>query len=294
MLASSRVSASRALLLARRGLGQVLDREVVARRRRRCRGDRAAAPRSVSPTAAVTSSDVTSTRIVPGMNFCRLALDLRQVRRDRHEHDVVVVVAARATAPWPRRRPPPGTGRWRCARSGRSGSVLAPNRLLGDGLRPARRPWRPRRRLSCVQQRAQPRRPVADLEELGRRAGDGRRPVAVFGDDLAGACGRAARRSGRRRRRSRMARRSSQVSVGSVPAPALRAARRLRARRHDQHVGPHRRERLLDAGARPLADRDHRDHGRDADDDAQRGQQRPHLVAQQRAQRDADDVSPAS
>ena len=25
-----------------------------------------------SPTAAVTSSDVTSTRIVPGMNFCRL------------------------------------------------------------------------------------------------------------------------------------------------------------------------------------------------------------------------------
>ena len=41
-----------------------------------------------------------------------------------------------------------------------------------------------------------------------------------------------------------------------------------------------------------LADRDHRDHRADADDDAERGQERAHLVAQQRAHRDAQRLQP--
>ena len=212
-----------------------------------------------SATAVVTSSDVTSIRIVPGMNFCRLPWIFAEERRHRHEHDVVVVVAAR-------RLSLRGRDAHHLERDVRDADGLADR--IGAGAEqvgrrrsgPARRPSRPSRRRSGDSSAPMPRRPVADLEELGRRAGD----------DRSTSCGprrRPARSSwtrGATKRTSatsaRIARRSSQVSVGSEPAPALRAARRLRARRHDQHVRAHRGERLLDAGARALADRDHRDH----------------------------------
>ncbi len=44
--------------------------------------------------------------------------------------------------------------------------------------------------------------------------------------------------------------------------------------------------RLWTRAVRAVADGDHGDHGEDADDDAQHGEKRPHLVAQQRLQRD--------
>jgi len=51
------------------------------------------------------------------------------------------------------------------------------------------------------------------------------------------------------------------------------AARRRRAGEHDQEIRAHRRELLLDALLRALADRDHGDHRRDADDHAERRQE---------------------
>ncbi len=90
-----------------------------------------------------------------------------------------------------------------------------------------------------------------------------------------------------------MARRSSQVSVGSVPAPALAPLAVLAPEETMRTLVPIEAEGLLDAGPRPFADRHHGDDGGDADDDPQRGQKRAQLVAQERAPRHADDVAGA-
>nr|WP_293251655.1 hypothetical protein [Nannocystis sp.] len=70
--------------------------------------------------------------------------------------------------------------------------------------------------------------------------------------------------------------------------PAAHAALLRRARAHDQHVGAHLVERALHLGLRALADRHHRDHRADADDDPQHREERAHLVAQQRQHGDAE------
>ena len=75
---------------------------------------------------------------------------------------------------------------------------------------------------------------------------------------------------------------------------ALRAARRRCARHDDEQVGAHRGEGLLDLRLGALADGDHGDDRGDADDDAERGEKRAHLVAQQRAERDAQGVQAGS
>ena len=58
-----------------------------------------------------------------------------------------------------------------------------------------------------------------------------------------------------------MARRSSQVSVGSEPAPAFAPPDVFAPDDTMSTFVPIDGERLLDAGARALADRDHGDHG---------------------------------
>ena len=71
---------------------------------------------------------------------------------------------------------------------------------------------------------------------------------------------------------------------------AVRAARGRRAGQHDEQVGAHRGEGLLDLRLRALADGDHGDDRADADDDAEHGREGAHLVAEQRAERDAQRV----
>ena len=71
---------------------------------------------------------------------------------------------------------------------------------------------------------------------------------------------------------------------GHRSKPARDAARGGRSRKNDEHVGAHRRERLLDLRLGPRADGHHRDDGADADDDAERRQERAQLVAEDRAQ----------
>src|SRR5262249_50859338 len=51
-----------------------------------------------------------------------------------------------------------------------------------------------------------------------------------------------------------------------------------RSRKDDQKVAAHGRDGVLDGGLRPLADREHGDDSRDADDDPQRRENRPHEI----------------
>ena len=133
MLASSSGQRLGALLLARRDLGQVADREVVLAADARCvaiaqqRRDLAAAPRRS------TSSDVASTRIVPGTNFCRPPWIFARN----------VVTGTNTTSSWSlplgglslaRSTPTTWNGTLRDAHRLADGSALAPNRLVGDGL----------------------------------------------------------------------------------------------------------------------------------------------------------------
>ena len=70
----------------------------------------------------------------------------------------------------------------------------------------------------------------------------------------------------------------------ALPHAALREV----AGRHDDHVGAGRLDLRLDRGLRAGAERHHRDDGGDADDHAEHRQRRPHLVAAQRLERDAE------
>src|SRR5262249_9362384 len=74
---------------------------------------------------------------------------------------------------------------------------------------------------------------------------------------------------------------------GGGAAAAARAARRARARQDDEQVGAHRRELVLDHLLGALADGHHRDDGADADDDAERREEAPDLVAEDGDRRDA-------
>ena len=214
-------------------------------------------------------------------------LDLGQEGGDGDEHHVVVVAAA---------------GRLPLALGDAGhleGDVLdahdlagrigvGPEQSFGDGL-PEHHDLGARVGLLGRQPRPEAHRPVADLEELRRRPVDDGQPVAVLADDLPGGVDP----------------RRDELHVGDVgldgaqivpgqggkrAGAGLGAAGRLGPRRDDEDVGAHRSERLLDAGPRPFADRHHGDDGGDADDDAQRGEERAHLVAQERAPRDAHDV----
>ncbi len=71
---------------------------------------------------------------------------------------------------------------------------------------------------------------------------------------------------------------------------ALDAAAARGARQDDEDVGAHRGERLLDLRLGARADGHHGDDGADADDDAERGEERAQLVAQDGAQGDAERV----
>ena len=79
-----------------------------------------------------------------------------------------------------------------------------------------------------------------------------------------------------------MAARSSSVMVGSEPKPPCAPPECVEPERNDEQVRAHVVERLgeLDLGA--FTDGDHGDDGGDADDDAERRQQRPAFVARQR------------
>src|SRR5262249_49901942 len=61
-------------------------------------------------------------------------------------------------------------------------------------------------------------------------------------------------------------------------------------RRDDDDVGPEALELIAYEFGRPLPDRDHRHDSRDADDDAEDGQERAQLVLIERAQRDENEV----
>ena len=134
---------------------------------------------------------------------------------------------------------------------------------------------------------ARRRRPGPDLEVLGRRSRHRRRPVELVADD----------RLVRAELRSGCLHRWDLAPDGREIVPrerrhaaeaAERAARRRRAGHHDEEVRPHRGERLLDLRLRAGADRHHRDDGGDADDDAERREERAHLVPQHRPERDED------
>jgi hypothetical protein len=77
--------------------------------------------------------------------------------------------------------------------------------------------------------------------------------------------------------------------VGGEPGvAAVDSALELLARTHGEDVGPETADLLLDRAPRPLAEGAHRDHGRDADHDPERGEERPELVGVDRLERDAE------
>ena len=69
---------------------------------------------------------------------------------------------------------------------------------------------------------------------------------------------------------------------------AAHAARREVAGIHGDHVGAGALDLVFDHRLRAVAHRDERDHGRDADDHAEHGQARAHLVAAERLEGDAE------
>ena len=85
-----------------------------------------------------------------------------------------------------------------------------------------------------------------------------------------------------------MAAASSSVSVEAAPAPEPRAALRDVAGRDDGEVGAERADLPVDEIARAGADRHHGDHRRDADDDAEHGQEAAQGVAGDGRERGAD------
>ena len=109
-----------------------------------------------------------------------------------------------------------------------------------------------------------------------------RAPVPVAGDDE-----RLLLRGRARRRRGR----ETSRSIAATSASLERARRRSTAGpapagagRDDEHVVAELGDVGLDLGARALAERDEGDHGADADDDAEHGQQRAQRVAADLAQ----------
>ena len=129
--------------------------------------------------------------------------------------------------------------------------------------------------------------PVAGLEVGVGRAGHGRRAVLRAADD-AEADGRH-RRHGRHRRarRARARRRPAAERLGA----ARRAAGPDALARHDgQQVAAHAGDVRRDLRRGAVAERDHDDHRRDADDDAERRQRRAQHVAADLAKREDDGV----
>ena len=130
-------------------------------------------------------------------------------------------------------------------------------------------------------------RPAPDLEVLGRGPGDRGRPVQLVTDD------RLVRAKLRRRRFHRRHLGPDRREVvprerGHAAEAAERSARGRRAGHHDEEVRAHRREGLLHLRLRARADGHHRDDRGDADDDAERREERPHLVPQHRPECDED------
>ena len=132
--------------------------------------------------------------------------------------------------------------------------------------------------------------PFARLEPAEIDAIDGRRPIRPAGNEL-----RAATREGRRHLHARnLARDRARVVVGQRrrrPAAEPHAALRDIARGNDQEVGAEAADLRHHLLARAAADRDHRDHGRDADDDAEHGERAAQLVQPQRIERGKDGVA---
>ena len=128
--------------------------------------------------------------------------------------------------------------------------------------------------------------PVADGQEIRRGSGDpARRIVDVARDDLI-----AARVHDRNRGSDRHAFAEDRVAVfrrqGHPASGALvHAAAARRTRQHQHRVRAHLLDRTLDRLRGARADLHHRDHRRDADHNAERGQQRPGRIPQQRLQR---------
>ena len=169
-----------------------------------------------------------------------------------------------------------------------TGSTPAPN-SLSDTVAPSTITLAPDWTIRVGEERPLVDDPVADVEELGRRARDARRPVLVLAHD-----GDLGRLRGRRPSHGRRLRpHGLQVVPGQrrqAPEAARDPARRRRAREHDEHVGPHGREDARHAGLRALADGHHRDDRRNADDDAERRQEAARLVAHERGDRDGHHV----
>jgi hypothetical protein len=130
---------------------------------------------------------------------------------------------------------------------------------------------------------------VSELKEMyirvvGRRANYGEIEVLVAVFDLI---------SGVYFRRDRCdmlhARRQCQRIVGSQSlAIARNTATEPRRRLNRKNISAKRNHLLVDLTLRPRTQRDHRDYGTDADDDAEHRQQRPEQVATDRRKRDAD------
>ena len=128
--------------------------------------------------------------------------------------------------------------------------------------------------------------PLPRLEELGRRAHDLRRPVAVAEHDLPAAAQRG--RGGLHALHLALHRIGVVLGDRQLRTRALaRAAHREVAGQHDDEVGAQALDLVLDARLRAGADGDHRDHRAHADDDAEHRQRGAQLVDAQGGQRDA-------
>ena len=157
-----------------------------------------------------------------------------------------------------------------------TGSAVA-EQLLRHRRRRASRPWRAPAISRRLEAAPGGDRPVAHVEVLGRDADHLRRPVGVAGDHL--------RRAAQRRRRAapRASRgRSPRVVLGQRRARAdaqAHAARRWSTPGSTiSRLEPSARICSSHARLRARADRDHRDHRADADDDAEHGERAAQLV----------------
>src|ERR1019366_2305562 len=213
------------------------------------------------------------------------SLDLARERGDGDERGVVVVLPARRL-PLADRDADDRERRARDAHVLPDGVGVRAEELGDDGLA-EHDDLRPRLDVWRRDADAGLHRPAPDVEVVGGRAADARRPVRVVAHE------RLRRPEHGRGDLHRRHLRPDRVEVAHGQRrlrsePALHAARGRRAGQHDEEVRPHRGERLLDLALRAGADGHHRDDRADADDDPERGQERAHLVPQDGAQRHAE------
>ena len=218
--------------------------------------------------------------MVPVMYLPRPPWILLRERRHRDERGVVVVLARRRL-PLAREHADDGERRrCRCAPSGRSGSRVAP-KSCSTTVCPRTTTLAPPSTSACVKTAPERDGPAADVEVVGRRAGDAVRPVQLVADDglvaieAAGAAAFTVGHLGCGWPRDRPTSASACVPKPPNEPPAVVEPGRTMSR-----FVPIAANACSTCALRARADRHHGDDGGDADDDAERREERAHLVAQ--------------